>query len=102
MAERAPRAYSYLILAFGLIRPCSTFVDTDEKRIRHTRQTLDAASLITVLLNKALPWQYLGGVSSERPLWKVLTSGLCSVCAQLQAELGLNALAAMRRNAKPV
>lgn len=55
MAEREPRPYSYLILAFGLIRPCSTFVDTDEKRIRHIRQTLDAALLITVLLNKAPP-----------------------------------------------
>lgn len=66
MAEREPRPYSYLILAFGLIRPRSTFVDTDEKRIRHIRQTLDAASLITGLLNKALSWQYFGGKSSLR------------------------------------
>lgn len=36
------------------------------------------------------------------PPWEVLIPGLCLVCAQLQAEFGLNALAATRRNAKPV
>lgn len=86
MAERKPRAISYLILPFGAIRHCSTNVETDEKRIMSiiTRRAVD--NRLDSSSSRRYPQvrAYLRHVN-------FFTAGLCSMRLKLQAELGLNA-----------
>lgn len=51
LAEKSQELDTYLISSFGVIRPCSTFVETDEKRIM---RMVDAAQLITEWLTGGL------------------------------------------------